>query len=151
MASHETIGHMCFSSLTNRREANRQRMRSRRAARTIATAALMSLFVSELFLATAPSSIWMGQRSCRWWEDVLLQSFQNQYWIENFQVRRNTFVYLCYQLKPAIEKQNNTMRQCVSLEHRIAITLWVLATTFQYRTVRHLFGVAKKHSQFDSP
>ena len=47
-------------------------MRSRRrAARTTAMAALISLFVSELFLATAPRSVWMHQRSCRWWEDVV--------------------------------------------------------------------------------
>ena len=148
MASHEAIGHMRFSSLmrrrgVHRREANRRRMRSRRAARIIAMAALMSLFVSELFLATAPRSIWMRQRSCRWWEDVVLQSFQDHDWIENFRVSRNTFLYLCNQLKPAIEKQNTYMRQCVSLERRVAITLWVLATTSEYRTVGHLFGVAR--------
>ena len=106
-------------------------------------AALMSRFVSELFLATAPRSIWMRQRSCRWWEDVVLQSFQDHDWIENFRVSRNTFLYLCNQLKPAIEKQNTYMGQCVSLERRVAITLWVLATTSEYRTVGHLFGVAR--------
>ena len=31
----------------------------------------------------------------------------------------------------------------MSLERRVAITLWVLATTSEYRTVGHLFGVAR--------
>ena len=108
----------------------------------------MSLFLSELFLATAPHIIWMHQRSCRWWEDVVLQSFQDRDWIENFWVRRSIFLYLCNQLimKPANEKQNTTMRQRVSLEHKVAITLWVLTTTYEYRTVGHLFGVARNTS-----
>ena len=42
-----------------------------------------------------------------------------------------------------IEKQNTITRQCVSLERRVAITLWVLATTAEYRTAGHLFGVAR--------
>ena len=33
--------------------------------------------------------------------------------------------------------------RCVSTERRVAITLWVLATSSQYCTVAHLFGVAQ--------
>ena len=73
-----------------------------------------------------------------------MQSFEEHDWIENFRVSRNTFIYmyLCSELK-AIEKQDTIMRRCISLERRVAITLWVLATTSEFRTVGHLFGVVR--------
>ena len=85
----------------------------------------------------------MRPRSSRWWEDVVLQTFREHGWIENFRVSKDTFQYLCDQLRPVIEKQNTNMRECISLKRRVAITLWVLATTVDYRTVGHLFGVAR--------
>ena len=42
-----------------------------------------------------------------------------------------------------LEKQTTRLRVPVSIERRIAITLWILVTTAEYRTVAHLFGVAR--------
>ena len=129
--------------VSQRGSSNKGRMRSRRkAALVIAMATIFSLCASELFAAN-PRSIWMHSRSCRWWEDVVLKGFGAHDWIENFRVSRDTFLYLCDQLRPLIAKQDTRMRQCVSLERRVAITLWVLATTAEYRSVGHLFGVAR--------
>ena len=35
------------------------------------------------------------------------------------------------------------MRMAVTVEHRLAITLWCLATCCEYRTIGHLFGLAR--------
>lgn len=35
------------------------------------------------------------------------------------------------------------MHRSISVEQRVAITLWCLATPAEYRTVAHLFGVAR--------
>ena len=35
------------------------------------------------------------------------------------------------------------MRRAISVEHRVAITLWRLATNIDLRTLGHLFGVGK--------
>ena len=35
------------------------------------------------------------------------------------------------------------MRASISVEHRVAITPWCLATCAEYRTIGHLFGVAR--------
>ena len=35
------------------------------------------------------------------------------------------------------------MRRAVSVERRVALTLWFLATNSDYRTIGHLFGVSK--------
>ena len=55
---------------------------------------------------------------------------------------RNTFCYLCEQLKPMIFHQDTNFRKALTVEKRVAITLWCLATPCEYRTVAHLFGVA---------
>ena len=56
---------------------------------------------------------------------------------------RETFAYLCDQLSPTIRKQDTFMRRSISVERRVAITIWCLATPAEYRTVAHLFGVAR--------
>ena len=35
------------------------------------------------------------------------------------------------------------MRKCVSVKQRVTITVWFLATTTEYHTIAHLFGIAK--------
>lgn len=69
---------------------------------------------------------------------MVLNSYEHYDWIENFRVSRETFKYLCDQLRPSIGKLNTRMRQAISVECRVAITLWVLATPGEYRTVAHL-------------
>ena len=52
---------------------------------------------------------------------------------------QETFLYLCVQLQREIEKQNTRFRKAVSVQKRVAVTLWVLA----YRSVGHMFGLAR--------
>ena len=51
-----------------------------------------------------------------------------------------TFLYICSQLEQSI-KFNTRFRRAISVQHRVAITLWVLATTSEYQTIAQLFGV----------
>ena len=71
-----------------------------------------------------------------------MNTFTAQDWLQNFRMSRNTFVYLCAQLSPAVRRSNAAMRKANSVEQCVAITLWCLATPAEYRTVAHLFGVA---------
>lgn len=73
----------------------------------------------------------------------MLQTFTEQDWIENFRLSRSTFHMLCEKLKPFLKRQDTQLRQCICVEHRVAITLWTLATCSEYRTIGHLFGVAR--------
>ena len=54
---------------------------------------------------------------------------------------RETFLYLCEQLRGDIEFEYTNMRNSIFFEKRIAVTLWCLATTVKYRTIAHLFGI----------
>ena len=35
------------------------------------------------------------------------------------------------------------MRKCLFIERRVAVTIWCLATPTEYRTITHLFGIAR--------
>ena len=86
-------------------------------------------------------------RSSHWWEHVELSTFTATDWLENFRISRETFTYICQKLKPLIQRQDTKLRKAISVaisvEHRVAITLWCLATCGEYRTIGHLFGIAR--------
>ena len=52
-------------------------------------------------------------------------------------------MYICNKLKPIIRRKDTKLRKAISVEHRVAMTLWCLATPCEYRTVGHLLGVAR--------
>ena len=106
-------------------------------------AVAMSSAIVELIYGRHERTIWMNPRSSHWWEDVVLRSFGVHDWLENFRVSQETFHYLCQRLKPLIEKQSTVMRRPISVERRVTITLWILATPSEYRSVAHLFGIAR--------
>ena len=51
-----------------------------------------------------------------------------------------TFNVLCQLLKGKLD-HHNPIGRTLSVEERIAITLWRLGTNVEYRTISHLFGV----------
>ena len=65
----------------------------------------------------------------------MLISFTDQDGLNNFQISRHTFLYLCDKLSSRLQKQDTVMRLCISVQKRVAITLWCLATPAEYRTV----------------
>ena len=54
-----------------------------------------------------------------------------------------TFLYLCNEVHSTIEREDTRMRKAITVEKRVVITLWCLATCSEYRTIAHLFGVSK--------
>ena len=90
-----------------------------------------------------PRQLWAFPRSSNWWENIVLNNFGPHDWMQNFRMSRESFYYLCNQLKNLLEKQTTRLRKPLSVEQRVAITLWVLATPVEYRTVAHLFGIAR--------
>lgn len=56
-------------------------------------------------------------------------------------MRRGTFDYLCGILRPHLTRQHTRYRRALSVEIRVAVCLWRLATNLEYRSISHLFGV----------
>jgi len=58
-------------------------------------------------------------------------------------MNKSTFDHLCNELRPHIARQTTVFREPVSVEERVAITLWKLATNVEYRTLASLFGLGR--------
>uniref|UniRef100_A0A8C3FK40 DDE Tnp4 domain-containing protein n=1 Tax=Chrysemys picta bellii TaxID=8478 RepID=A0A8C3FK40_CHRPI len=56
---------------------------------------------------------------------------------------KGTFMELCEFLSPALKHQNTKVRAAITVEKRVAIALWKLATPDSYRSVGNRFGVGK--------
>ena len=61
-------------------------------------------------------------------------------WKQNFRISRETFKVLRNKLKPSLERRVVT-RQPLSVEHRVAATLWRLRTNVEFPTISYLFEV----------
>ena len=48
---------------------------------------------------------------------------------------------LCGELEPFTRSSDTTFKRAISMQHRVAITIWRLATNVDYRTISHLFDV----------
>lgn len=54
---------------------------------------------------------------------------------------QHTFTILCNEVRQFIEKQTTRFRESISVEKRVAVTIWKLATKCEYRTISNLFGI----------
>ena len=88
-------------------------------------------------------TLWRKERSSYWWDHVVNSTFSAHDWLENFRMSQATFLYVCNEIRPVIDKEDTVMRSAIPVEQRVALTLWLLATNSDYRTVGHLFGVSK--------
>ena len=83
----------------------------------------------------------MHERSSAWWERIVNQCLEGRDWLENFRMFRDTFLYLCEELKPGIERQDSVLRRAIRVQQRVAIALWKLATNSEYRSIGPLRSV----------
>ena len=92
---------------------------------------------------TADRSVWAKERSKYWWDYLVNETFMVLDWLANFRMSQETFVYLCDQLRRSLHRGNTRFRKAISVEQRVAIAIWRLATNAEYRTIGHLFGVSR--------
>ncbi|XP_037948389.1 putative nuclease HARBI1 [Teleopsis dalmanni] len=88
-----------------------------------------------------PKKIWTLKRYGRFWEQNV-PYFSDKLFKESFRTDRNCFKRLVEML-PNLRKMNTTFRETIPLEKRIAIALYVLGSSTEYRKVGALFGVSK--------
>jgi hypothetical protein len=54
---------------------------------------------------------WVKPRSTMWFNHFLLTKYENNRWIEHFQMSKDTFMDICNQVKPLISKHDNRYRK----------------------------------------
>ena len=87
--------------------------------------------------------VWCKYRSTEWWRDVMNGLYGDDWWKENLRMSESTFKLLCDELRPHIERQTTKFREAVSVEARVAVTIWRLGSNFEYRTIASLFGIGR--------
>ena len=81
------------------------------------------------------------KRSTDWCDNGMLQMEDFEF-IANFRLSRPSFEKLCNQLRPLTVKEETFAKNTVSVERRVAMTLYFLGQGINYRTVANQFGVA---------
>jgi len=76
------------------------------------------------------------------WFDMAEASFTDEQWYSNFRVTSGTFTYVLHVIYEDIFRQDTSMRKAVTAKRRLAIALYYLASTSEYRTISNLFGVS---------
>ena len=135
------------AALCRRRRRNDRRRRMKQFYQLQARQRAMFYFVLSVTFAcasfTTDRSVWTKERSIHWWEYLVNDTFTASAWLANFRMSRATFVYLCDQLRHSLHRGNTRFRKAITVEQRVAIALWRLATNAEDRTIGHLFGVSR--------
>ncbi|XP_029469894.1 protein ANTAGONIST OF LIKE HETEROCHROMATIN PROTEIN 1-like isoform X2 [Rhinatrema bivittatum] len=71
-----------------------------------------------------------------------MKEFGPQDWLEKFRMSKDTFFYICSQLRPKLCRHPSHFQPTPSVEKKIAIALWRLATNTEYRIICFLFGMS---------
>ncbi|KAM9143899.1 uncharacterized protein ACDP82_007612 [Pangshura tecta] len=86
---------------------------------------------------------WARETSTEWWDRIVMHGWDDEQWLQNFRMRKSTFLELCAELAPALRRKDTRMRAALTVEKRVAIAVWKLATPDCYRSVAKQFGVGK--------
>lgn len=75
------------------------------------------------------------------WEKEL-QENSEFFFKENLRLSRSAFHKLCEKLQN-LKKENTRFRESISLEKRVAVALYALGSSAEYRTVANVFGIGR--------
>ena len=92
---------------------------------------------------SSEKTIWEKQRSREWWTDIVKGTFSDDQWMEYFRMTKVTFEILCEYLCPSFPDQARSVWEPLQLDHRVAIAVYWMASSAEYRTIANLFGVGK--------
>ena len=83
----------------------------------------------------------MVERSNVWFE-MVERAFTDKEWHDNFQVSKETFEYIVSEIENEITRKDTRMCKAILFRKRVAIALYYLGSTTQYRTIANLFSVS---------
>ena len=105
---------------------------------------LFMLAMSTLINPPRERNIWMNPKSDDWFR-MADSSFTQEQWYENFRVTKDTFTFILGEIEHEIARHDTPMRKAVPARKKLAMILYYLASTSEYRTIANLFGVSKAY------
>ncbi|XP_065420744.1 uncharacterized protein LOC135974969 isoform X2 [Chrysemys picta bellii] len=101
------------------------------------------LVSSTNMLSTVERRFWARETSTEWWDHIVMDVWDDEQWLQNFRMRKATFMGLCEELAPTLRRKDTRLRAALPVEKRVAIAIRKLATPDCYRSVANQFGVGK--------
>ncbi|XP_029843768.2 uncharacterized protein LOC8030648 [Ixodes scapularis] len=84
----------------------------------------------------------MYVRSGRWFEETLPR-LGEQHFLACFRVSPTTFLYLVDVCRSSMQRQDTAIKTAITVEKRVAISLYRLCSMAEERTIGHLFAVGQ--------
>ena len=88
---------------------------------------------------------WVQESKCigSFWEKTVALWKEDNLWLENFRMSWGTFDFVCHKISGDLLRLDTSFRKAISVEKRVAICLWHLATGEDLRSLSWRFGVGK--------
>lgn len=67
--------------------------------------------------------MWCKPRSRHWWEAVRSGVFGSEWWKENLRMSQDTFIIICNELRPHIQKQVENITGYVFELHKLSVVI----------------------------
>ncbi|CAL1678201.1 unnamed protein product [Lasius platythorax] len=89
--------------------------------------------------------IWQNERSFDFWNRIVNFHYTSKEWIESFRMSKDSFLELCDLLRGELEPKPQFLvsREAISVQKQIAVALYKLASTAEYRVVGNVMGIHK--------
>ena len=101
------------------------------------------LVVTMLYGCLTFRDVWNWFKPNHSYWTIASQQWTPKMWVRHLRMKKESFLYLCRDLRPHLEKQQTRFREPIPVSKRIAIALWRLATGIDYRSIAQLFGVGR--------
>ncbi|KAL1447466.1 hypothetical protein MTO96_044281 [Rhipicephalus appendiculatus] len=101
-----------------------------------------NLIAAASLLSTTPRSRWRFNRSQHWFEETL-PNLGEAYFKRCFRVSAATFRYIVESCRSDLQRVDTTMREAISVEKRVAVSLYRLCSTAEDRTIAELFAIGR--------
>ena len=90
-------------------------------------------------------TIWVEPgRTDAWWQNLLGNKMSDEEWKRNLRMPKNEFLKLVEMIEPFTYERSNKVRQdVISLEKRVAITLYYLKDQGSMKMTANAFGIAR--------
>ncbi|KAH8031321.1 hypothetical protein HPB51_016213 [Rhipicephalus microplus] len=100
------------------------------------------LIAAASLLSTTPRSWWCFRRSQHWFEETQ-PNLGEAYFKRCFRVSAATFRYIVELCRTDMQRVDTTMREAISVEKRVAVSLYRLCSAAEDRTIAELFAIGR--------
>ena len=92
----------------------------------------------------APKRHWINPgRASTWWDNLINGQTLQEEWKKNLRMTKDDFIHLVDQLRMDIQSDENAVREALSPEKKVAMTLYYLKDQGSYLMTCNAFGVGK--------